>query len=469
MRQNINGAPWTIARVWDYNGDQVADGNITVNTTKTIFHLIALAGDAPENGLSVIPANNSGKFLTSVPNGIDIAVMTSNGDGTYKVTQPSGLTQTLDGAGNLKITIQGTPYTNFGVVVENPVPGDDIGIQFLVSTSNGNFLTDTGSAPRLAVYDKKMLWRANLYMDEGGGGADWNDLHPWVNGNDWNRSFDGVTVGPPGSGNGGQVPILPFSSIRNQGKAPDVHDNVLQNSVAYDYPDSKTGTDDLSKSLDTPFDFNTKMLALKSGLHGHYDASGNPIAQGGNWNKTTAPESLWGNYLVAAGSSALPSVGLLYYDWIHGQTNLDPNLQSNTALANNLYFGSLNPDHIGTDCVGFTMNSMAYKNSPYAWATYGQRSYPADNANGSGVIGTQPALAAGDIGQLKQAVPGDVFYYGRSHVGVVFGSAGDGTPEGIQLIEAYFDGPVAYVNNNRTLAQLIVNNQPRPWVVVRLK
>lgn len=35
------------------------------------------------------------------------------------------------------------------------------------------------------VYDHKMLWRANLYIDEGG--EDWNDLHPWDSDeNEWN-------------------------------------------------------------------------------------------------------------------------------------------------------------------------------------------------------------------------------------------------------------------------------------------
>lgn len=194
------------------------------------------------------------------------------------------------------------------------------------------------------------------------------------------------------------------------------------------------------------------------------------MPQGGNWNKTTAPKSLWGNYLAAANTSALPSVGLLYYDWVHGQTNLDPNLKSNTNLSSNFYFGQLNPDHIGTDCVGFTKNSIWYDTSPtgYFWAQNLNRNYPNGNTAWSAEITSQQAIRAGDMDSLKKAVPGDVFYYGTDHVGVVLNNDGSGTPEGVRLIKAYFDGPVAYVKNSRVLTKLINNNQPRPWVVVRL-
>jgi hypothetical protein len=44
----------------------------------------------------------------------------------------------------------------------------------------------------VAVYDKKSLWRSNLYVDEGA--VDWNNLHPWkapLSENDWNKNEDG--------------------------------------------------------------------------------------------------------------------------------------------------------------------------------------------------------------------------------------------------------------------------------------
>lgn len=52
------GAAWTIARVWDYYGTEVADGNIT-----TLFHLIAESQDTGENSKSVLPVGNNGNNL----------------------------------------------------------------------------------------------------------------------------------------------------------------------------------------------------------------------------------------------------------------------------------------------------------------------------------------------------------------------------------------------------------------------
>ena len=61
----------------------------------------------------------------------------------------------------------------------NPHPGDDIQIQFKIG---GAAVTSLSLAPRLAVYDKKELWRANLYIDDTKTGNDWNDQHPWIGG-----------------------------------------------------------------------------------------------------------------------------------------------------------------------------------------------------------------------------------------------------------------------------------------------
>jgi hypothetical protein len=88
-------------------------------------------------------------------------------------------------------------------------PGDDLLLQFGVrdrytgqAVSISTYVGDendaqvstlTASVPEkdyIAVYDKKMLWRANLYIDEsvtatflGTEGVresvDWNDTHPW--------------------------------------------------------------------------------------------------------------------------------------------------------------------------------------------------------------------------------------------------------------------------------------------------
>ena len=118
-----------------------------------------------------------------------------------------------------KFFILSTTYQDFALVAINPHPGDDIQIQFKIGDdlyvpSDNNFTVD---APRLAVYDKKELWRANLYIDERTSDADrthdWNDQHPWIgevdangtpdpngaNFNQWNHDMSGNI------GNGGQV------------------------------------------------------------------------------------------------------------------------------------------------------------------------------------------------------------------------------------------------------------------------
>ena len=85
-------------------------------------------------------------------------------------------------------------YRNFGVRLINDGlirPGDDFLLRFkipsldiVIQVSDGDFF---------AVYDKKMLWRANLYVDETlnedgsvSNKQDWNNLNPWIYDNNWN-------------------------------------------------------------------------------------------------------------------------------------------------------------------------------------------------------------------------------------------------------------------------------------------
>jgi hypothetical protein len=90
------------------------------------------------------------------------------------------------------------------------------------------------------VYDHKLLWRANLFLDEGAN--DWNNLNPWYQPdsgqpdyNDWGISqADGADV------NGGQITLHSFTRY---------WDNVtIDNAVAYSWG-----------CCDSPFDFNDDM------------------------------------------------------------------------------------------------------------------------------------------------------------------------------------------------------------------
>ena len=70
-------------------------------------------------------------------------------------------------------------YTRFWIrpIDEKARTGDDWTFAFKVEDNEGIPATLEGSK-RLAIYDKKLLWRANLYVDEGAA-KDWNNLHPW--------------------------------------------------------------------------------------------------------------------------------------------------------------------------------------------------------------------------------------------------------------------------------------------------
>lgn len=56
-------------------------------------------------------------------------------------------------------------------------PGDDLLLNFDVYKDNQLIPVHTREQDYIAVYDEKMLWRANLYIDDGGG--DWNNNNPW--------------------------------------------------------------------------------------------------------------------------------------------------------------------------------------------------------------------------------------------------------------------------------------------------
>ncbi len=65
----------------------------------------------------------------------------------------------------------------FGVKAYGTIrPGDDFLLQFGLASDIGKpGVAEEGQF--VAVYDKKLLWRVNLYIDEGDN--DWNDLNPW--------------------------------------------------------------------------------------------------------------------------------------------------------------------------------------------------------------------------------------------------------------------------------------------------
>lgn len=73
--------------------------------------------------------------------------------------------------------------------LENNIrPGDDIALSFSMTTEGQTSIATTDLENKLSVYDKKMLWRANLYIDSNDEN-DWNILYPW------NSPTTGLTKG----------------------------------------------------------------------------------------------------------------------------------------------------------------------------------------------------------------------------------------------------------------------------------
>jgi len=201
----------------------------------------------------------------------------------------------------------------------------------------------------VAVYDKKMLWRANLYIDEReSSGLDWNEANRWMYGNDWNKGYGGEDAldvvdnqplnrprqqsGEPSflaglsDGNGGQVVRFPrWTPVRGPQERE-------ISAVAYDYPYSWAGKIiDVSSptgalidnpyrydqflGTDSPFDFVNKLVLLRLQMNAVGNAYGQLYGQAesdteyapgvsfqalAKWEGTHAPgqpESQWLNYL----------------------------------------------------------------------------------------------------------------------------------------------------------------------------
>ena len=117
-------------------------------------------------------------------------------------------------------------------------PGDDLIIGIEVK-GKGKILGDVWSEEKdyIAVYDKKLLWRANLYIREGEGN-DWNDIHPWnapESGYYDEKVWYGINEWK-GNGNGGQTEICSWTRWSD--------DESVIDSVAYGW-----GCDDSVKDF----------------------------------------------------------------------------------------------------------------------------------------------------------------------------------------------------------------------------
>ncbi|ULQ58749.1 hypothetical protein K7I13_09315 [Brucepastera parasyntrophica] len=205
-------------------------------------------------------------------------------------------------------------------------PGDDLLLKFgLRKAGEAGVMTVgadkaeavVGENDYIAVYDKKLVWRANLYIDEED--TDWNNMHPWnappgenlkaqggnpVWGrltasnasswdgdrwgyNEWNRKWDGtgtvaesfVGLKDLPVGDGKQVvqyfPVTPIRTLGGTISNPNAT-NILNNTVAYSYPlhSYEPNSDGEAGSMDSPFDYIKKMLIQKAQLKDWFNDQG---------------------------------------------------------------------------------------------------------------------------------------------------------------------------------------------------
>lgn len=212
----------------------------------------------------------------------------------------------VDGKKLTFITPVGVRYTEFSVRPYGDIdPGDDFLLNFGLqnnSTIKGNAKTQD----QIAVYDHKMLWRANLYIEEA---YDWNDVHPWndngrpwIATNDWNAIYNGTSRlsdenDPdendylPGltQGTGGQV--VTFNSFTY---SPVLTEWFGDGAVAYSYG-----------SADSPFEFNDEMRQQQILLSGYYNSVG---------DKFKVPRANWGDDLQNITDITDPDFTLKHYD-----------------------------------------------------------------------------------------------------------------------------------------------------------
>ena len=237
--------------------------------------------------------------------------------------------------------------SRFGIRIfnENYRPGDDFILRFQLNDEN-RVLTSSDD-DFVAVYDKKMLWRANLYIDETANGKeDWNDLNPWIFENEWNKDYkdsdeDGNIVE---QGNGGQViKIIPHTSRKGI---------KIKDAVAYSFA-----------SCDSIVEFNNEVTQQKNILSGYFDKNGNSLNNDSTttYNSSYAPKNKWANYISETEINIVPDENG-NYPYI---PNLSRSPKQDWANLNSTQINSKMRHGSGIDCSGFVFRTISYTGENY--------------------------------------------------------------------------------------------------------
>ncbi|MBN2532876.1 MAG: hypothetical protein JXB88_08295 [Spirochaetales bacterium] len=424
-----------------YKDNTVSEQYFRINYTDTYFYDVS---DAPFTGMA---RHVSGYYLKTRESGENPGRLYFRDE-----SRPSGQQETED----FRIR-----------VVEDGVysirPGDDMQLRFGVS-GFPQYDTEVSAGDFIAVYDHKLLWRANLYVDEGEN--DWNNVNRWTyaQGNEWDKDWldhddDGV-INEAGPYNGGQIDIAAWTRFDDHtgpnAALTELDNGEVYGAVAYSW----AGTDN-------PFDFNADMedqkLAIRawySSINPYWDQNVNPHPEWANYNDTISPDGLWSGYIFGMNGNDDSQPGVLTFN-TPTRYPYTPGYRTKRQFIDEADTAIDTTYSAGLDCTGFIHKSASYQGNTYTLS----------NLSDTRVIwgGTAQSQAGGTIysdycwpvydqaegvGNRNLIIPGDIVSLPDYHHGAIISKIifNNNTriiqAINVKLIEsAYADGRYMVVNH----------------------
>jgi len=295
-----------IDRAWKADSNWATDGNIWRNRGVG-FEFVAQPEGGFENQAAVVLAHflrqdSGAAYQVFYPTGspleaggggrLALVPVTDGGPDAWQLVLVLASSGSVSSASNGQFR----QLASFGIRPlavngETGYPGDDILLCLSIGPANvatGNLIV-ANDRDYFAVYDKKMLWRANLYVAEGG--MDWNEVRNWNappalanensapkwwqrewGYNEWNRIDNGenyvadIATLPVGEGRQ-EVTILSWTRYDRDFGADDTRQvfhwtgaeptdpparRIVRSAVAYN-----------TATWDSPFDFNRKLWSYR--------------------------------------------------------------------------------------------------------------------------------------------------------------------------------------------------------------
>ncbi|MDR1909554.1 MAG: hypothetical protein LBQ35_06530 [Spirochaetaceae bacterium] len=477
MELILSGA---IDRFYDAGKSSADYGNIYNNSAGSKFEVALIpetAGDFYR--LGVLEYDGAGRYNMNYANSVLYAANSIS-------LADDGFTQNrlwIDGERRLSVRYGGMRY-RLGIrplSLQSARPGDDLILEFA--------LRDKGSAdplrfvqrgsvvearfqvlPRdyIALYDKKLIWRSNLYINEKQN--DWNDVHPW---------------NAPASAASGSVRPSWWAETWgynewNQASAPVRNGKQLTDIMGWTHWDSKSPAGDLGYtsvaygwgSMDSVADFDREMKGQEQAIETYSQNEADQNAENSLSKKPrgtvpgAAPGGEWQNYVFPARRQNTNTGGEKQDDadvvWLYPgdisenqiQQNQQhqyymsnprpsvPGLSTHWAFSNpqkNRYHDSQSTVTAGIDCSGFVQKSATYPGNAYelgrvTWrnstTTIAGESMSREIFGGDWyVTDAKSPIRPESLWFFSLAVPGDILVSAGVHVVLVQDTSPN--PEGI--------------------------------------